>query len=115
MYIQADGSLAAGMLYLRGGPEHRDDHWMMVDKGTGLPVWIDSTLRSARDSLGTAEALGQAFRREVSGWRSDSTARPRMEGGGPQRARQCGADGICVGPLRGGTGLPCRRREMMQQ
>ena len=82
MYIQADGSLAAGMLYLRGGPEHRDDHWMMVDKGTGLPVWIDSTLRSARDSLGTAEALGQAFRR---------------------------------GPLREGTGLPCRRREMMQQ
>lgn len=60
MYIQADGSLAAGMLYLRGGPEHRDDHWMMVDKGTGL---LDSTLRSARDSLGTAEALGQAFRR----------------------------------------------------
>ena len=60
MYIQADGSLAAGMLYLRGGPEHRDDHWMMVDKGT---VWIDSTLRLARDSLGTAEALGQAFRR----------------------------------------------------
>ena len=51
------------MLYLRGGPEHRDDHWMMVDKGTGLPVWIDSTLRSARDSLGTAEAIGQAFRR----------------------------------------------------
>ena len=51
MYIQADGSLAAGMLYLRGGPEHRDDHWMMVDKGTGLPVWIDSTLRSARGSL----------------------------------------------------------------
>ena len=52
VYIQADGSLAAGMLYLRGGPEHRDDHWMMVDKGTGLPVWIDSTLRSARGSLG---------------------------------------------------------------
>ena len=51
VYIQADGSLAAGMLYLRGGPEHRDDHWMMVDKGTGLPVWIDSTLRSARGSF----------------------------------------------------------------
>ena len=47
VYIQADGSLAAGMLYLRGGPEHRDEHWMMV----------------ARGSLGTAEALGQAFRR----------------------------------------------------
>lgn len=62
MYIQADGSLAAGMLYLRGG-RAPGDHWMMVDKGTGLPVWIDSTLRSARDSLGTAEALGQAFRR----------------------------------------------------
>ncbi len=54
VYIQADGSLAAGMLYLRGGPEHRDDQ-MMVDKGTGL-VWIDSTLRSARGSLGTASA-----------------------------------------------------------
>lgn len=63
MYIQADGSLAAGMLYLQGGPEHRDDRWMMVDKGAGLPVWIDCTLRSARDSLGTAEALGRAFRR----------------------------------------------------
>ena len=62
MYIQADGSLAAGMLYLRGGPEHRDDHWMMVDKGAGLPVWIDSTLRLARDSLGTAEALGPVRR-----------------------------------------------------
>ena len=47
VYIQADGSLAAGMLYLRGGPEHRDDHWMMVDKGTGLPVWIDSTDRKS--------------------------------------------------------------------
>ena len=73
VYIQADGSLAAGMLYLRGGPEHRDDHWMMVDKGTGLPVWIDSTLRSARGSLGTAEALGQAFRRDL-------TVRPALDG-----------------------------------
>ena len=65
VYIQADGSLAgttaAGSA--TGVEEHRDDHWMMVDKGTGLPVWIDSTLRSARGSLGTAEALGQAFRR----------------------------------------------------
>lgn len=114
MYIQADGSLAAGMLYLRGGPEHRDDHWMMVDKGTGLPVWIDSTLRSARGPWARRKRLDRPSA-EVSGWRSDSTARPQMEGGGPQRARQCGADGICVGPLRGGTGLPCRRREMMQQ
>lgn len=74
VYIQADGSLAAGMLYLRGGPEHRDDHWMMVDKGTGLPVWIDSTLRSARGSLGTAEALGQAFRQRSQA--GDLTVRP---------------------------------------
>ena len=63
MYIQADGSLAASMLYLPGGTDHRDDLWMVVDEDTGLPVWIDSTLRSARDSLGTAEALRQAFRR----------------------------------------------------
>ena len=44
-------------LYLRGGPEHQDDHWMMVDKGTGLPVWIDSTLRSARGDI-TPEKVG---------------------------------------------------------
>ena len=61
VYVQADGSLAASMLYLQGGTDHRDDLWMVVDEDTGLPVWIDCTLRSARDSLGTAEELGQAF------------------------------------------------------
>lgn len=49
VYIQADGSLAAGMLYLRGGPEHRDDHWMMVDKGTGCRC--GSTPHSARQGV----------------------------------------------------------------
>lgn len=61
VYVQADGSLAASMLYLQGGTDHRDDLWMVVDEDMGLPVWIDCTLRSARDSLGTAEELGQAF------------------------------------------------------
>ena len=61
VYVQADGSLAASMLYLQGGTDHRDDLWMVVDEDTGLPVWIDCTLRSARDSLGTAEELGQAL------------------------------------------------------
>ena len=79
VYIQADGSLAAGMLYLRGGPEHRDDHWMMVDKGTGLPVWIDSTLRSARDSLGLA---GHAW--TGCPQRSQALERSQQYGGSPR-------------------------------
>ena len=61
-YVQADGGLSAGMLYLQGGTDSRDDLWMAVDEETGLPVWIDCTLRSAREDLGIAEALGQAFR-----------------------------------------------------
>lgn len=73
VYIQADGSLAAGMLYLRGGPEHRDDHWMMVDKGTGLPVWIDSTLRSARISGHGGSAWTGLPQRSQAG---DLTVRP---------------------------------------
>ena len=62
VYVQADGGLSAGMLYLQGETDSRDDLWMAVDEETGLPVWIDCTLRSVREDLGTAEALGQAFR-----------------------------------------------------
>ncbi len=62
IYVQADGGLSAGMLYLQGETDSRDDLWMAVDEETGLPVWIDCTLRSVREDLGTAEALGQAFR-----------------------------------------------------
>ena len=62
VYVQADGGLSAGMLYLQGETDSRDDLWMVVDEETGLPVWIDCTLRSARGNLCTAEALGQAFR-----------------------------------------------------
>lgn len=61
VYIQADGGLSAGMLYLQGGTDNRDDLWIAADEETGLPVWIDCTLRSVREPLGTAEALGQAF------------------------------------------------------
>ena len=62
VYVQADGGLSAWMLYLQGETDSRDDLWMVVDEETGLPVWIDCTLRSARGNLCTAEALGQAFR-----------------------------------------------------
>ena len=61
VYVQADGALSAGMLYLQGGTANRDDLWMAVDGETGMPVWIDCTLRSAREALGTAETVGQAF------------------------------------------------------
>ena len=61
-YVQADGGHSAGILYLHGRTDDRDDLWMAVDAETGLPVWIDCTLRSVREDLGTAEALGQAFR-----------------------------------------------------
>lgn len=61
VYVQADGGLSAGMLYLQGETDSRDDLWMAVDEETGLPVWLDCTLRSCREELCTDEELGAAF------------------------------------------------------
>ena len=83
---------------------------MMVDKGQGagvdrlLPAW--QGVPWARQ-----DAFDRAFRRGLR-LRSDSWPGPRWKVEA-QRARQCGLMGF-VGP-REGTGLPCRRREMMQQ
>ena len=59
VYIQADGALSASMLYLQGKTDSRDDLWLVVDEETGLPVWIDCTLRSAKEDLPSAEVLCQ--------------------------------------------------------
>lgn len=61
VYVQADGSLSAGILYLQGKTENRDVLWLAIDEDSNLPVWMDCTFRSATEVLGTAEALGQAF------------------------------------------------------
>lgn len=61
VYVQAAGGGSAGMLYLQGETAHRDDLWMVVDEETGLPVWLDCTLRSCREELCTDEELGAAF------------------------------------------------------
>lgn len=61
VYVQSDGSLSAGILYLQGRTTGRDDLWLVVDQETGLPLWIDCTLRSVRDSLPSSAVLGQRF------------------------------------------------------
>lgn len=61
IYVQSDGALSAGILYLQGRTAGRDDLWLVVDQETGLPLWIDCSLRSVRDSLPTSAALGQRF------------------------------------------------------
>ena len=124
VYVQADGSLAASMLYLQGGTYHRPldgggrGHGAAcVDRlhaplGQGFPghggrAWTGLLRRPrAGDPAARSGRMGGGGRR-----------RPGLQriGGGPQRAHQCGAAGICVGPFRRGTGLPCRRSEMMQQ
>lgn len=37
VYVQSDGSLSAGILYLQGRTAGRDDLWLVVDQETGLP------------------------------------------------------------------------------
>lgn len=61
VYVQANDTLSVSMLYLQGSTDGRDDFWMVVDEETGLPVWIDCTIRSAKGDLPTAEELGRRF------------------------------------------------------
>ena len=61
IYVQSDGTLSAGMLYLQGRTAGRDDLWLVADQETGMPVWIDCSLRSVRDSLPSGDVLGQRF------------------------------------------------------
>lgn len=61
VYVRADGSLSASMLYLQGITDSGDDFWMVLDAELGVPVWIDCTLRSVRESLPSAEEVGQGF------------------------------------------------------
>lgn len=61
IYVQADGNLSVSVLYLQGDSANRDNFWMVVDEETGLPVWIDCTLRSVKEKLPPAEIVGESF------------------------------------------------------
>ena len=59
-YLRSADGLSVSILYLQGRTGNQDDLWMAVDEETGLPVWIDGTLRSVKISLDTVE-VGRAF------------------------------------------------------
>ena len=62
VYVRSDGYQSASMLYLQGTTGNRDSFWIVVDEETGLPVWIDCSLRSVpAKSLLSGEALGAHF------------------------------------------------------
>lgn len=62
VYVRSDGYQSASMLYLQGTTGNRDSFWIVVDEETGLPVWIDCSLRSvSAKSLLSGEALGAHF------------------------------------------------------
>lgn len=62
VYVRSDGYQSASMLYLQGATNNRDSFWIVVDEETGLPVWIDCSLRSVpAKSLLSSEELGIRF------------------------------------------------------
>lgn len=61
VYVEADSGQSVSMLYLQGENDSRDNFWLVVDEETGLPVWIDCSLRSARQDLLSSEELGMRF------------------------------------------------------
>lgn len=61
VYVCSEGYQSVSMLYLQGTGVDRDNFWIVVDEETGLPVWIDCNLRSAKKSLLPSEELGRRF------------------------------------------------------
>lgn len=62
VYVRTDGYQSVSMLYLQGTTDQRDSFWLVVDEETGLPVWIDCSLRSVpADNLLSGEELGTRF------------------------------------------------------
>lgn len=61
VYVRSDGYQSVSMLYLQGTSDQRDSFWLVIDEETGLPVWIDCTLRSATKDLPTSEEVGDRF------------------------------------------------------
>ena len=60
--MRSDGYQSASMLYLQGATGNRDSFWIVVDEESGLPVWIDCSLRSVpTKSLLSGEELGTRF------------------------------------------------------
>ena len=54
VYVQADGGLSAGMLYLQGETDNRDDLRMALYVASGLPVLFSCSVRPARGRLRNA-------------------------------------------------------------
>ena len=69
-------------VFVGGGPEHRDDHWMMVDKGHGGRRCGSTPHPLGKGFPGHGGSAWTGLPQRSPGWRSDSTARPQMEGGG---------------------------------
>ena len=62
VYVRADGYQSVSMLYLQGATDQRDSFWIVVDEESGLPVWIDCSLRSVpAKGLLSGEELGRRF------------------------------------------------------
>ena len=61
VYVRSDEYQSVSMLYLQGSSAHRDSFWIVVDEETGLPVWFDCNLRSAKKALPSSEELGLRF------------------------------------------------------
>ena len=61
VYVEADSGQSVSMLYLQGENDSRDNFWLVVDEETGLPVWIDCSLRSVKQDLLSSEELGTRF------------------------------------------------------
>ena len=61
VYMRGDEYQSASVLYLQGGTANRDSFWLVVDEETGLPIWIDCSLRSVKEGLLSGEELGARF------------------------------------------------------
>lgn len=63
VHVRSDGYQSVSLLYLQGirlADGEQDNFWLVVDEESGLPVWIDCTLRSLETDL-TSEELGTRF------------------------------------------------------
>lgn len=76
VYVRSDGYQSASMLYLQGATGNRDSFWIVVDEETGLPVWIDCSLRSVP---GKKLALRRRIGSTLFGWPGAGGAAARAE------------------------------------
>jgi hypothetical protein len=61
VYMRGDEYQSVSVLYLQGGTNNRDSFWLVADEETGLPIWIDCSLRSVQEDLPESKELGTRF------------------------------------------------------